>query len=166
MNAQTSLQIELSPEANNLPKKYCVREYRAQYVKERGINSKIIITNNRDVHAFLQQCAPMFDPVESVAVIALNTGNRIIGYEIIKGAVNQSAIYPANVFRFLLSVCANAFILAHNHPGGSLVPSGSDWKLTKRLKDIGAGLDVHLLDHLIITDDTIKSMRDMTKWDG
>ena len=45
---------------------------------------------------------------------------------------------------------AAGIIVAHNHPSGNLRPSAEDDRLTKRIKDAAALLDIKLLDHLII----------------
>jgi DNA repair protein RadC len=41
--------------------------------------------------------------------------------------------------------------LVHNHPSGTKEPSKEDIKLTRKLQDLGEKLDLHLIDHLIIS---------------
>jgi DNA repair protein RadC len=77
---------------------------------------------------------------------------------------NQCAVYPTNVFRFLLTSGAASFILAHNHPGGSSHASEADWKLTERLKKAGELLDLPLLDHILITETACISLRESSRW--
>ncbi|MFM7855104.1 MAG: JAB domain-containing protein [Flammeovirgaceae bacterium] len=50
--------------------------------------------------------------------------------------------------------------MAHNHPSGNLQPSKNDIDLTKKLKEAGRFLEVHLLDHLIIADTRYFSFAD------
>jgi DNA repair protein RadC len=45
---------------------------------------------------------------------------------------------------------AASVILAHNHPSGEMTPSMADRKLTQKLRDVLAMIDVRILDHLII----------------
>jgi len=59
-----------------------------------------------------------------------------------------------------LQLGAVAVILAHNHPSGSLNPSEADKNLTKKLKIAGENLDIKVLDHLIITENTYFSFAD------
>ena len=40
----------------------------------------------------------------------------------------------------------------HNHPAGSLRPSDSDIRLTKKVKEVFESLEIRLLDHLIISE--------------
>tara|TARA_Y200000002_G_scaffold368221_1_gene361052 strand:+ start:135 stop:305 length:171 start_codon:yes stop_codon:yes gene_type:complete len=51
-------------------------------------------------------------------------------------------------------------ILAHNHPSGNTSPSESDQSLTKQFVKAGKNLDIKLLDHLIITENTYFSFAD------
>lgn len=146
------------------PKSYTVAEYRAQYIRERAPRHRITITNKKNVHEFIQNLPAMYAPIEHIVIIALNNANAILGYTIHAGTVNQSVLYPQEVFRFLLSSFASCFIMAHNHPAGSRTPSKADWQITKRCKDIGKNLDVHLLDHLIVADENIISLRDNPQW--
>ena len=46
-------------------------------------------------------------------------------------------------------------IVAHNHPSGVAEPSQADRHITQRLKDALALIDVRVLDHIVIGDDTI-----------
>ena len=144
-------------------KKYTVQKYRLTYVKERTNFSRIKICNRTDVADFCKQYLSSL-PVENVCIIALDNGNHIIGYDTIEGATNQCAVYPSNVFRFLLSTAATSFIIAHNHPGQSTNASEADWILTDRLKKAGSLLELPLIDHIIITENDCVSLRDSSRW--
>jgi DNA repair protein RadC len=45
---------------------------------------------------------------------------------------------------------AAAVIFAHNHPSGVAEPSQADLRITERLRDALALIDVRVLDHLIV----------------
>lgn len=45
----------------------------------------------------------------------------------------------------------SAIILAHNHPSGSNEPSDADIQITNKLISAGKILDIHILDHVIVT---------------
>ena len=55
---------------------------------------------------------------------------------------------------------ASGIILAHNHPSGNLSPSDADLKITKKIKDASALLDLSLLDHLIVSSQGYLSLAD------
>ena len=51
-------------------------------------------------------------------------------------------------------------LIAHNHPSGTALPSGSDLDTTIVLKSTLATVGVELIDHFIITDDDYVSLRE------
>jgi DNA repair protein RadC len=55
---------------------------------------------------------------------------------------------------------ATSIILAHNHPSGTLQPSEADKAITKKIREAGKFLDINILDHLIITDESFFSFLD------
>jgi len=66
------------------------------------------------------------------------------------GTINQAAIYPRELIKHALAIGAQALILGHNHPSGSLNPSESDKRITKAIQDAAAMFEISVLDHLII----------------
>ena len=84
-------------------------------------------------------------------VIFLDGQNQIIKMEeLFTGSLTTSAIYPREVIQKVLGYDAASVILVHNHPSGSLNPSGSDRAVTKKLQIALASIDVEILDHLIV----------------
>ena len=55
---------------------------------------------------------------------------------------------------------AAAVIVAHNHPSGDAGPSADDLDLTARLDRCGDLLGIALLDHLVVGDQDIISIRE------
>jgi DNA repair protein RadC len=53
---------------------------------------------------------------------------------------------------------ATAVIVAHNHPSGMLIPSTDDIRVTQRLIQAGELLGIRVLDHLIFSDESFRSM--------
>ena len=52
--------------------------------------------------------------------------------------------------RRALELNSAAVLLAHNHPSGVTEPSQADQRITQRLKEALALIDVRVLDHLIV----------------
>jgi len=52
---------------------------------------------------------------------------------------------------------AAALVFAHNHPSGVAEPSDADRRLTQRLKDALALVDVRVLDHFVVGDGEVAS---------
>ena len=53
---------------------------------------------------------------------------------------------------------AAALILAHNHPSGVAEPSQADRRITERLREIMALVDIRVLDHIIVGDQATVSL--------
>ena len=88
---------------------------------------------------------------EIFAVLFLDTKHRLIAYEeLFRGTVDGAAVYPREVVRRALEHNAAAVILAHNHPSGVASPSDADKRITRRLKQALALVDVKVLDHMIV----------------
>ncbi len=90
--------------------------------------------------------------VESFHVVMLNRGNRLMGVSKISfGSVSGTVADPKKIFQTALKANASGVILAHNHPSGQKQPSKSDRTLTDKCVQAGKFLDLHVMDHLIIT---------------
>lgn len=125
-----------------------------------------IVSKRNDVEEYLKFHFGMRKD-EYVAVLFLDNGNHVIATEeIIEGTVNQCVVYPRTIFEKAMNHGASSIILAHNHPGGSLIPSEADWTITKKLHSAGIILEISLLDHIIVVRDEIVSLREMTRWPG
>jgi DNA repair protein RadC len=88
---------------------------------------------------------------ESFVVLFLDAQNRlIVGEELFRGTLSQTAVYPREVVKRALSWNAAAVMLAHNHPSGVAEPSKADELLTKALTQALSLVDVKVLDHLVV----------------
>ena len=78
-----------------------------------------------------------------------------------KGGVSATIVDTKILFKKILEHNrVSSFIIAHNHPSGSLNPSQDDITLTRKIKDAALLLDLKLLEHLIITIDGYYSFVD------
>ncbi|MFA5513523.1 MAG: DNA repair protein RadC [Sphaerochaetaceae bacterium] len=91
--------------------------------------------------------------------ISLNGAHEIISVNVVSiGLVNHTLVHPREVFSDPLIQRATAVIVAHNHPSGILKPSVDDLNVTKRLTSAGEILGIKVLDHLIFSSDSFRSM--------
>jgi len=94
---------------------------------------------------------------EVFVVIFLDAHYRVIELEeLFWGTLNESMVYPREIFAKAVKYKACYLIFAHNHPSGKVEPSSADIKITKKL--ILAGFLLGFLDHLIIGDEGYYSM--------
>lgn len=90
---------------------------------------------------------------EVFACLMLDNRNRVIAFrEMFRGTIDGASVYPREVVRQALADNAAAVIIAHNHPSGVAEPSQADIRITERLKQALALVDIRLLDHVIVGD--------------
>jgi len=90
---------------------------------------------------------------EVFAVLFLDNRHRVLAFEpLFYGTIDGAAVYPREVLKRCLRHNAAAVIVAHNHPSGVAEPSQSDHRITDRLRDALALVDIRLLDHVIVGD--------------
>ena len=89
---------------------------------------------------------------EVIMVICLNTKNHVIDAEIVsRGTIDAAVIYPRTIALDALRRKAASVIIVHNHPSGVTQPSAADREFTRALAEALKVLDIHLLDHLIVS---------------
>jgi DNA repair protein RadC len=91
----------------------------------------------------------------------LDARHRVVAVRTVSiGTLNASLVHPREVFRPAVALQAAAVIVAHNHPSGCARPSGDDLELTRRLARCGSLLGIELLDHLVVGDGELVSIRE------
>jgi DNA repair protein RadC len=90
-------------------------------------------------------------PYESFVCLFLDNRHRVIRIdELFRGTIDGASVHPREVVRKVMETNAAAVIFAHNHPSGVAEPSQADLRITQRLKEALALIEVRVLDHLII----------------
>ncbi len=98
---------------------------------------------------------------ECFAVLYLNSRNQPLGCDVVAvGSLNVAALQPKDVFAPALTRAAAAVIVAHNHPSGDPTPSPEDAAVTRQLVEAGRLLGVEVLDHLVISAEHFRSLRE------
>lgn len=128
--------------------------------KEATREKKKKITSSHDVfEVFFPKLADL--PHEEFWVMLLNRANKVVRLEnISRGGVSGTVADAKLIFKAALDHLASSIILCHNHPSGNLKASQADINLTKKLLEAGKTLDIAVLDHLIIGDDSYLSFAD------
>ncbi len=99
---------------------------------------------------------------EHFVVFYLDSRNQEIQREIISiGTLNESLVHPREVFEPAIKNNTSSIILTHNHPSGNTEPSQADIEITKKLIHAGKILDIHIVDHIIVTEKTFSSIIDL-----
>ena len=111
---------------------------------------RLTISNSKEAY---ESFLPLIeDPgKENFLVAYLNQGNKIIKTERISiGGITSTLADPKVIFKNALLKEATSIMLCHNHPSGVARPSLDDRQLTRKLIKAGKILDIAILDHLII----------------
>jgi DNA repair protein RadC len=88
---------------------------------------------------------------EIFACLFLDCHYQLICYEeLSQGTIDQSRIYPREIVKTALKHNAANVLFAHNHPSGISEASDQDITLTTHLKKSLALVDIDVVDHIII----------------
>lgn len=88
---------------------------------------------------------------EVICVVNLQADLRPINMNLVTiGSLSSAMVHPREIFKSAILSNAEAIIMAHNHPSGSLTPSKHDQEVTDRIKKAGELLGIQLLDHVIL----------------
>jgi len=96
---------------------------------------------------------------EVFLVVYFNAHQRVLDAEaLFRGTLTQTAVYPREIVKAALARNAAGVAFAHNHPSGSAEPSRADEMLTATLKAALALVDVRVVDHFVVAEDSVVSM--------
>ncbi|CAD7815594.1 hypothetical protein CHRY9390_02999 [Chryseobacterium aquaeductus] len=124
------------------------------------IPEKPQISSSKDAYQILKLHLSDLRTEEFWAVF-LNQSNKVIHIaQLTQGGINQSIVDVRIVFKTALEHFATGIIISHNHPSGNLKPSSEDIAITKNIKEAGRVMNIQLLDHLIITQNSYLSFAD------
>lgn len=121
---------------------------------------KDMVTHSRDIADFLRASLE-HRPQEVFAVVFLNRGNKITHLEIVsEGGISGTIADPRVILKKALEHNATALILCHNHPSGNTRPSKADEAVTQKIKQAASLLDIHIMDHIIVSSEGYFSFAD------
>jgi len=100
-------------------------------------------------------------PVEAAYLLPLDVRCALMTEPICLtiGDIDGVEVPPRLVLRQALTARAIQMILVHNHPSGNPEPSPADIEVTRRLVGAGRAVDIHLRDHVVISQTGFASIR-------
>ena len=133
-------------------------------VRDDEYDEVIKINNESDAYELVKDELVNSDR-EMLLSVMLTVKNDLIGVETVSiGSITASTTTPRDIFKSAILANAVAIIVCHNHPSGELVPSKNDIEITKQLIAAGELLGIKVLDHLIVSNQGYKSLRDYYKF--
>jgi len=129
-----------------------------QIVSERKKNHQGAIITPDDAYNLIKRYGDA--PKEQFLVITLNGAREPISVYIATiGLANRTIVHPREVFIRAIQDMASSVVICHNHPSGSLKPSGEDGEVTIRMREAGELIGIQVIDHIIFSRKGFFSMR-------
>ena len=101
---------------------------------------------------------------EEFWLLLLNRSNKVVDkIRISQGGVSETTVDCRLILREAVLKLASGIVLCHNHPSGNTQPSRQDDVLTRKVLESARLMDIHLLDHVIISDENYFSYSDSGK---
>lgn len=98
---------------------------------------------------------------EQLRLILLDTKNRVLEIPTIYvGNLNTSIIRVGELFTFALRANAASMVVVHNHPSGDPAPSPEDVRVTENIVKAGKLLDIDVMDHIVIGNNSFVSLKE------
>ena len=117
---------------------------------EQPLRSRDVMSSPRHTRRFLQHHLGTASR-EVFCCLFLDAQHHLLCCDdLFLGTLDGAAVYPREVVVRALLYRAAAVILAHNHPSGVATPSAADRRITDRLRDALALIDVRVLDHVVV----------------
>ncbi len=128
--------------------------------KDAEVFNRRKITGSKDAADFFQ---PLLGDLnhEEFWIMLLNRSHKIIDtFMISQGGISGTVIDVRLILKNALEKLASAIILCHNHPSGNMQASDADLQITRKIKRAAELMDITVLDHLIIAQNSYLSLAD------
>lgn len=121
---------------------------------------KCKVSSSKEAYELIQ--ADLADlQYEEFWIIMLSRSNTLIRkLAVSEGGTSGTVVDPKKIFKIALQHGATSMVLCHNHPSGSIQPSEADLRITKKIREGGALLDIAVVDHIIVGEERYYSFAD------
>ena len=119
-----------------------------------------VVSSSKDAYDLMK---PLLEDLEleQFWVLYLNNANKVLAkLNLSKGGITATLVDVRLLLKRALELNSTGLILCHNHPSGTLCASEADCKLTEKVKVSAKLMDIQLLDHIIVTDQSYFSFAD------
>ena len=128
-----------------------VKELGRRYISQHLKQEKIELSHSKALLDFLK-FELLGETQEVFAVLCLDVHLRKISFKkMFYGSLNSCEISINQLLRHAINQHASSIVIAHNHPFGRAHASDADIQLTQRISTACHLLEIHLMDHCIIS---------------
>lgn len=131
------------------------------YKTRNPVATSVRLTNPDDAYELFKKLfnAETISLNETMYMLCLNRNKNVIcAIKLSEGSRNGTVFPMEKVLMAAIISNADTVIVAHNHPGGSLIPSDQDISMTKRLSEALMTVDIKLIDSMIVTSESYRSI--------
>ena len=97
---------------------------------------------------------------EEFWIASFNSKLELISCDLVtSGVVNGATVHMRKLMEIVIKTNAVNVAVAHNHPKGTARPSNEDMAITREIKNSMEHIEVSLLDHIIVGENDITSLR-------
>ncbi len=121
---------------------------------------RAVVSSSKDVYHLMK---PLLEDLEleQFWVLYLNNANKVLAkLNLSKGGITATLVDVRLLLKRASALNSTGLILCHNHPCGTLRATDADCKLTEKVKVFAKLMDIQLLDHIIVTDQSYFSFAD------
>lgn len=102
---------------------------------------------------------------EKLSLMGLDAAGKMLFFEFIaEGDMATVGVSIRDIVKRVLDSGAMCVVLAHNHPGGTALPSNGDATVTAEIVEVMTRMGVCVLDHIIISDGDYVSMKSSSQY--
>lgn len=112
------------------------------------------ITTAENAYLYMKPHLDRLDHEEFWVLFLKQNNTPIKALRVGQGGLTTTIVDVKVIMREALAANAVGMMLFHNHPSGNTQPSTPDITLTKKIRDAAKLLDLRVLDHIIIGNDT------------
>lgn len=125
--------------------------------EESAIADKRSVTSPEMVFRLMLPQLKNLDHEECWALF-LNKANFVLGKEMItSGSLESTLVDSGKILRRAIEKQSAYVVLVHNHPSGSPLPGAADVRQTEAVKKALASVEISLMDHVIVAEDSFFS---------
>lgn len=132
----------------------------ARAAKDALLVDDVVISSSSAAYDIMRHRFERIQHEEFWILLIDRAGHMIRDVRISQGGTAATTVDLKLIMKVAIESLASSMILFHNHPSGTLRPSVEDDRLTKRIKEAAAILDIRVNDHLIVTSSSYYSYAD------
>lgn len=141
---------------------YKVSEMDIVYNVKVKASERIKVTDSYSMAAmFRERIGQKIEYCEQMYMAVFNRSLQVLGVsKISEGDASSASVNLSKILQVAILSNAQGVAICHNHPGGNYKPSADDKKATDRIKQGLELVGIHLVDHIIVTEESYYSFDD------